>query len=156
MPYTNTASTFPLTPSVLGRVPHTPPLPACGRQARGDFESSSGRGFGHDAARPNATSTQIRPRISRISSTSRKQLRVGHVFFRFGTSGLQELIEAEELAGGAHHHRSIPKYNRRDAKEWRILVSSESITGASSLRAGIPLWQELTTPQVSMNICASG
>jgi hypothetical protein len=39
---------------------------------------------------------------------------------------------------------------------WRILVSSESITGASSLRAGILLWQKLTTPQVSMNICASG
>src|SRR6266550_3150709 len=26
---------------------------------------------------------------------------------------------------GTHHNRSIPKYNRRDAKEWRILVSSE-------------------------------
>src|SRR5437899_2810238 len=37
-------------------------------------------------------------RISRISSSSLKQLWVGHVFFRFGTSGLQELVEAEEFA----------------------------------------------------------
>src|SRR5260370_35591413 len=29
---------------------------------------------------------------------SRKQLWVGHVFFRFGTSGLQELVQAEEFA----------------------------------------------------------
>src|ERR1700719_578363 len=35
--------------------------------------------------------------FSRISS-SRKQLRVAHVFIRFGTTGLQELIEAEEFA----------------------------------------------------------
>src|SRR6266851_2107885 len=35
--------------------------------------------------------------LSRISS-SRKQLWVGHVFFRFGASGLQELVEAEEFA----------------------------------------------------------
>src|SRR6266849_10574 len=35
--------------------------------------------------------------FSRISS-SRKQLWVGHVFFRFGISGLQELVEAEEFA----------------------------------------------------------
>src|SRR6266581_6241798 len=64
--------------------------------ACGGFESLSGRGFSHDAVRPNATSIQIRLRISRISS--RKQLWVGHVFFRFGASGLQELVEAEELA----------------------------------------------------------
>jgi len=63
--------------------------------ACGDFEPSSERGFNHDAVRPSATSTQIRLRISRISSSSRKQLWVGHVFFRFGTSGLQELIQAE-------------------------------------------------------------
>src|SRR6266436_7414325 len=36
--------------------------------------------------------------FSRISSSSRKQLWVGHVFFRFSTSGLQELVEAEEFA----------------------------------------------------------
>jgi len=36
--------------------------------------------------------------FSRISSSSLKQLWVGHVFFRFGISGLQELIEAEEFA----------------------------------------------------------
>src|SRR6266446_7155932 len=36
--------------------------------------------------------------FSRISSSSLKQLWVGHVFFRFGTSGLQELVEAEEFA----------------------------------------------------------
>jgi len=33
-----------------------------------------------------------------ISSSSLKQLWVGHVFFRLGISGLQELVEAEELA----------------------------------------------------------
>jgi len=59
------------------------------------FELSSGRGFSHDAVGPNATGIQIGLRISRISS-SRKQLWIGHVFFRFGTSGLQELVEAEE------------------------------------------------------------
>jgi hypothetical protein len=36
--------------------------------ACGDFESSSGRGFSHDAVRENATGIQIRLRISRISS----------------------------------------------------------------------------------------
>src|SRR5947207_15812676 len=56
--------------------------------------------------------------------------------------------------GGTHQNRSIPKYNRRDAKEWRILVSSESITGGSSLHSGILLCQKLTTPQVSTNIDA--
>src|SRR6266571_422251 len=40
--------------------------------------------------------------FSRISSSSRKQLWVGHVFFRLGTSGLQELVEAEEFGGGPH------------------------------------------------------
>src|SRR6266446_4626018 len=74
--------------------PHKPGAPyadfACGV-----FESSSGRGFSHDAVRANATGIQIRLRISRISSSSRKQLWVGHVFFRFGASGLQELVEAE-------------------------------------------------------------
>src|SRR5712691_11491600 len=35
--------------------------------------------------------------FSRISS-SLKQLRVGHVFFRFGASGLQEFVEAEEFS----------------------------------------------------------
>src|SRR6266481_432006 len=63
--------------------------------ACGGFDSSSGRGFSHDAVRANATGIQIRLRISRISSSSRKQLWVGQVFFRFGTSGLQELVEAE-------------------------------------------------------------
>src|SRR5204862_38804 len=53
------------------------------------------------------------------------------------------------LCGGTHHTRG-------DAKEWRILVSSESITGGSSLHSGILLCQKLTTPQVSTNICASG
>ena len=87
---------------VPGRVPYTPPLPACGRQACGGFEPSSRRGFSHDAVRENATGIQIRLRISRISS-SRKQLWVGYVFFRFGTSRLQEFVEAEEFAaeGGA-------------------------------------------------------
>src|SRR5713101_4066675 len=67
------------------------------------FEPSSRRGFNHDAVRANPTGSQIRLRISRISSSSRKQLWVGHVFFRFGTGGLQELVEAEEFAaeGGA-------------------------------------------------------
>ncbi len=65
--------------------------------ACGGFEPSSGRGIGHDAVRANATGIQIRLRISRISS-SLKQLLVGHVSFRFGTIGLQELIEAEEFA----------------------------------------------------------
>ncbi len=41
----------------------------------------------HDAVRPNATGIQIRLRISRISSSSRKQLWVGRVFFRFGGVG---------------------------------------------------------------------
>jgi hypothetical protein len=36
--------------------------------------------------------------FSRISSSSLKQLRVGNVFFRFGTSGLQEVVKAEEFA----------------------------------------------------------
>jgi hypothetical protein len=36
--------------------------------------------------------------FSRISSSLRKQLLVGYVFFHFGTRGLQELIEAEEFA----------------------------------------------------------
>ncbi len=31
-------------------------------------------------------------------SSSLKQLWIGHVFLRFGTGGLQELVEAEELA----------------------------------------------------------
>ncbi len=66
--------------------------------ACGGFESSSGRGFSHDAVRPNATGIQVRLSISRISSSSRKQLWVGRVFFRFGTSGRQELVEAEEFA----------------------------------------------------------
>src|SRR5713101_6967209 len=86
---------FEWTPATFrtGRVqvPHTPPLRG------GGVESSSGRGFSHDAVRPNATGIQIRLRISRISS-SPKQLWVGHVFFRFGASGLQELVEAEESA----------------------------------------------------------
>src|SRR5216684_340618 len=71
-------------------------------QACGGFEPSSRRGFSHDAVRENATGIQIRLRISRISS-SRKQLWVGYVFFRFGTSRLQEFVEAEEFAaeGGA-------------------------------------------------------
>jgi len=64
------------------------------------FESSLGRGVSHDAVRPNATGIQIRLRISRIFSSSQKQLWVGHVFFRFGTRGLQELVEAEEFAAG--------------------------------------------------------
>jgi hypothetical protein len=33
-----------------------------------------------------------------FSSSSLKQLWIGHVFFRFGTSRLQELVEAEEFA----------------------------------------------------------
>src|SRR5713226_5579325 len=67
------------------------------------FEPSSRRGFNHDAVRANPTGSQIRLRFSRISSSSRKQLWVGHVFFCFGTGGLQELVEAEEFAaeGGA-------------------------------------------------------
>ena len=73
-----------------GCLTRRPCLPAAGRQASGGFESSSGRGFSHDAVRANATGIQIRLRTSRISS-SRKQLWVGHVFFRFGTSGLQVL-----------------------------------------------------------------
>jgi hypothetical protein len=36
--------------------------------------------------------------FSRISSSPLKQLRVWHVFFRFGAGGLQELVEAEEFA----------------------------------------------------------
>ena len=36
--------------------------------------------------------------FSRISSSSLKQLWAGHVFFRFGTGGLQELVKAEEFA----------------------------------------------------------
>jgi len=36
--------------------------------------------------------------FSRISPSSLKQLWVGHVFFRFGTSGLQEFVQAEEFA----------------------------------------------------------
>ena len=63
----------------------------------GGFELPSRRGYSHDTVRPNATGIQIRLRISRISS-SLKQLLVGHVSFRFGTIGLQELIEAEEFA----------------------------------------------------------
>jgi hypothetical protein len=74
-------------------------LPACGRQACGGFEPFSARGFSHDAVRANATGSQIRLRISRISSSSLKQLWVGHVFFRFGTSGLQELAGGAPLTG---------------------------------------------------------
>src|SRR6266571_1668569 len=65
--------------------------------ACGGFESSSGRGFNHDAVRPNATGIQIRLRISRISS-SRKQLWSEHVFLSLGAVRLQELVEAEEFA----------------------------------------------------------
>src|SRR5712692_6527542 len=39
----------------------------------------------------------FRVRFFRISS-SRKQLWIGHVFLRFGTSGFQEWFEAEEFA----------------------------------------------------------
>jgi hypothetical protein len=68
----------------------------------GGVEFSSERGFSRDAVRENATGTQIHLKISRISSSSLKQLWVGHVFFRFGTSGLQELVEAKEFtADGA-------------------------------------------------------
>ncbi len=84
------------------------------------FESSSGRGFSHDAVRPNATAIQIRLRISRISS-SRKQLWVGHIFFRSGASGRQKLVEAEEFAaegaaiGGPHWLAGSPNYLVRRA-----------------------------------------
>jgi hypothetical protein len=76
--------------------------------ACGGFESSSAPSFSHDAVRPNATSFQIHLRIFSISS--RKQLWVGHVFFRPSTVGLQELVEAnesakaEEEAGRASRH----------------------------------------------------
>jgi len=55
----------------------------------------------------------------------------------------------QNVAGG---HALIAK----NAVGWCTLASSENIKRVRSLRAGIPLWQELTPPQVSMNICASG
>src|SRR5712692_10622995 len=80
-------STTILTGGLLAAYSHsrsiTPGAPHAALACRG-FEFSAGRGFSHDAVRANATDIQIRLRISRISS-SRKQLWVGHVFFRFGT-----------------------------------------------------------------------
>src|ERR1700747_2591969 len=77
-------------------------LSECGcptrRLAGGGFQPSSEPGSSHDAVGANATSPQIRSRISRISSSSWKQLWVGRVFFRLGTLRLQELVEAKEFA----------------------------------------------------------
>ena len=44
----------------------------------------------------------------------------------------------------------------KNAVGWRILASSENIKRVRSPHSGILLWQALTAPQVSMNICASG
>jgi serine phosphatase RsbU (regulator of sigma subunit) len=49
---------------------------------------------------------------------------------------------------GAHHHSPIPKYNRRDTKAWRILVSSESITVASSSFSNSPMAETYNAPSI--------
>src|SRR5260370_32031657 len=77
-------------------------------------------------------------------SSSLKQLRVGHVFFRFGTSGLQELVEAEEFAaegaavGGPLGFAGIQRESGAGGCELRIevveIVEDERFTNHRQLR----------------------
>ena len=128
-------------------MPHTPPLPACRRQACGGFEPSSGRGFSHDAVTATATGIQIRLRISRISSFSLKQLRVGHVFFRFATSGIQELVEAEEFA--AQGGWRIPNRLRRLRVACPLRFCFVQRVGNSLLRFDQPPTMRLWRPALA-------
>ena len=88
--------------------------------------------------------TVFRVRFSLISSLSLKQLRVGHVFFRFGISGLQELVEAEEFAaegaavGGPFGFAGIDGQSGAGGGEFRIeiveIVEDQSFADHGQLR----------------------
>src|SRR5712692_7574575 len=87
--------------------------------------------------------TVFRVRFFRISSL-RKQLWVGHVFIRFGTSGLQELVEAEEFAaegagvGGPFGFAGLEREGGTDGGEFGIeiveVVKDEGFANHRELR----------------------
>src|SRR5260370_2852843 len=94
------------------------------RPCMGGFEFSSATSFRHDAVKPNATSIQIRLRISRITSSSLKQLWVG--------AGGRALIPKDAFGWWVAFPRVLGKHHRSEfARCWNSPMA-ETYNGPST------------------------
>ena len=104
------ALAHPLLPlPVVQRLLYLPGAPHAAL-ACGGFESSLEPSFRHDAVKPNTTSIQIRLRISRISSSSLKQLWVG--------AGGRALIPKDAFGWWVAYPRVLGKHHRSEFVEF--------------------------------------